>query len=185
MYSHRLKTTLLTCVLLISALSLTSISYAQSTSLPRFTDPYANVGASLQADGPAATTVPPAKKPSHKAADRRDGKHDGKPRQKIGDAAHAGSKVAGKKITPETGSAVPTSYLGSSQTSHLSVAHPGNPAPAADGPLGFDFKWSAANSPSYNPATSTIPGVDEVKRNTNDTPVETGSSVEAGVKLKF
>ena len=54
-----------------------------------------------------------------------------------------------------------------------------------DNGLDFGLQWSAADDPHYSTTTSTIPALNEIKSNTNETPPETGSSIEAGMKLKF
>jgi len=47
------------------------------------------------------------------------------------------------------------------------------------------MKWSGSNAPTYSTGTSTIPAVNEIKRNANEDPVEPGNGIQAGVNMKF
>jgi len=67
----------------------------------------------------------------------------------------------------------------------VDLAAPGSRKPAKESPLGFSLKWSAENDPYENPANSTIPAINQILRDSNQTPTEKGSGVQAGVDLKF
>jgi hypothetical protein len=58
-------------------------------------------------------------------------------------------------------------------------------APAQDSALSLGLRWSAENDPDTNAATSTVQGIDQIKRDSGQAPGESGSSVEGGVNLKF
>jgi hypothetical protein len=86
----------------------------------------------------------------------------------------------------------------STMTWTLDDPYPASMAPAApsiatsvpdkDTPLGFGLKWYGANDPYHNAATSTIPGVDQIMRDSDQLlgePSSTGSGIEAGLNLKF
>jgi hypothetical protein len=143
-----------------AALLLARTAVAQDA-LPQFSDPYGGAQAYTHTDAPPPPPATP--KPNKKSAAK-------KPAPKPADIP-AGTSALTQPNEP---------------ASHpVTLSPPASRTEPKDSALGFDLKWSAANNPYYSPQTSTIPNVDAIKRNANDTPVETGSSVEAGVKLKF
>jgi hypothetical protein len=145
--------------------------YAQSA-LPQFSNPYGTIDTSPAADAPPPQArTPRARLPELTRASKR---------HMVPSHAMARKKIAGPGHI-ET----PTRAL---QLQEESAARPvslSHPQQQSDSALGFDLKWSAANNPYLSPSSSTVSAVDEVKRNANETPAETGSSLEAGVKLKF
>lgn len=76
-----------------------------------------------------------------------------------------------------------TSATASQDASTPSPAAPGQTR--SDNPVSFGMKWSGSNAPTYSTGTSTIPAVNEIKRNANEDPVETGNGIQAGVNMKF
>lgn len=150
-----------------------AIAAAQSA-LPSFSDPYGGASAYATTDAADATAPKSVKqiRKSAKSAAHKAAKHMRTAAHKQGD-------------TPvDLNVASPLAPPASQPPQPAAVAAPGAAA-RPDSPLGLDLKWSAANNPYYSTSTSTIPAVNEIKRNESDTPVETGSSLEAGVKLKF
>lgn len=146
-----------TVLAVVSLATLTGAARAQSA-MPDFSNPYGGVSSYLSAE-PA-----PAPKPARKAA------HN---------ASQKSQKQAQKPASLDDAALAPNSF---SAQQPVVLSHP---AQQKDSALGLGLKWSASGDPIFNPGTSTIPGVDQVKRSMGDTSVETGSSVEAGVNLKF
>jgi hypothetical protein len=135
------------------------------TAMPDFSNPYGGVSSYVNSD------PIPAPKPVKKAAKKSSEK-----------TAH---NVAQKPQVPKPVDLDDAALAPSDPTKQpLALSRPSQTS-QKDSALGLDLKWSASSDPIYNPATSTIPGVDQVKRSMGDTSVETGSSLEAGVKLKF
>ncbi len=175
----------LTTMLLASnclTLSVWATTAGAQSALPQFSDPYGGLSAYVHADGAGSPAHKPATKSSAKTAKRSAAKS----------AAHRllTHKVVARK-RPIDADGVD---LGTNGLTEPTAAAPPPVVPRAtaatntksqDSPLGLDLKWSAASGPYYNPSSSTVPAVDEIKRNENETPAETGSAIEAGVNLKF
>lgn len=148
---------------------LATLAYGQSAGAPQFSDPYGGVAAYL--DG-APSKPPDAAKPAAKLISK--------------------SKIAAKK-PPVSASVLDAATWTLADPSLAAGPAPAAPslathAPAADSALGFGLKWYGENAPYYNAGTSTISGVDEIKRDSNGLlgePSSTGNGVEAGVNLKF
>ena len=154
------------------ALSLwATIAHGQSA-LPDFSNPYDGRTALVHADAARSSAQKSAE--ATLSAGRSPTKHMAR--------KHASLKIARKQPLPATELATPAT------TSTLPVIprHAAAPPTASkDSALDFGLQWSAANDPHYNTATSTIPALDELKRNANQTPPETGSAIEGGVNLRF
>lgn len=136
--------------------SLVSPAWAQSD-LPQFSDPYGGVTAYAHASEPA-TTSKLKKVPPRKLAKKS--KKEG--------AAHTDATASQDASAPPA--------VARSKTD--------NPA-TSDNPVSFGMKWTGSNSPTFGTGTSTIPAVNEIKRNANEDPVETGNGIQAGVNMKF
>lgn len=162
---------------LVSAICVASVTAAhaqsdlQQSGLPQFSDPYGGAAAYAHASEQPKTVQTPTRKLAKKSA---------KTYAKT-DLAHAAAH----------GSRKPAAASNDALTQDLSVPPPvatgkaANPSTGADNPLSFGMQWNAANNPSFATGTSTIPAVNEIKRNANEDPVETGAGLRAGVNMKF
>ncbi|QXX73686.1 hypothetical protein MHY1_00483 [Methylovirgula sp. HY1] len=157
------------------ALSLSATIVHGQSALPAFSNPYGGNASLLHPDK--------ARAPAQKSTPRSAGKHRAR--------RHVSHKMA-HKITREP--PVSTSGLAASELSLPASASPppqlphekvSAPTENKDSGLDFGLQWSAADDPHYNTETSTIPALSEIKRNTNETPPETGSSIEGGVNFRF
>jgi hypothetical protein len=147
-----------TATFFVGAACLTLVSPARAQSdLPQFSDPYGGATAYVH------TGETPAAPKLKKAAPRKLAK-----KSKKEDAAHTDATASQDAAAPPP----------------VATGKPANPA-ASDNPVSFGMKWSGSNGPTFSTNSSTIPAVNEIKRNANEDPVETGNGVQAGVNLKF
>lgn len=153
-----------------------TIAYGQSA-LPDFSNPYGGSAALVHADAAASGA-----QKSHgitSSASRSATKHIAHrlSTHKIARKRHV---TASRLAAPDL--AMPTTALTPPVMSR-DTAMP--QSKNTDSALDFGLTWSAANDPHFSTSTSTVPAIDEIKRNTNETPAETGSTLEGGVKLRF
>lgn len=139
-----------------ACLSLVSPAWAQSD-LPQFSDPYG--GATAYVHTGETPAGPKLKKVS--------------PR-----------KLAKKSKKEGTAHTDATASQDASAPPPVATGKTASPA-ASDNPVSFGMEWNAANNPTFGTGTSTIPAVNEIKRNANEDPVETGNGIRAGMNLKF
>jgi hypothetical protein len=155
MYCLRWRTFRCAAIALSIISAQATTAHCQSSALPQFSNPYGGASAYVGSPAPAQTV----KKRKAKNA-----------RLKASKGADAW-KFADKPSTTPTG---------------RRVAFPTAPGePKNDSPIGFSLRWSAENDPYENAGSSTIPAIDQLRRDSNQTPTETGSGVQAGVNLKF
>lgn len=149
-----------------------SLTRAQSD-LPQFSNPYGGATdyvQSEQAPADAKAAQAPAHRPTTKSAKKTSAHRAATTAQKRAPASAAPSEAF-----TQDASALPPA----------ASAKPASPDAGSDNPLSFGMKWNAQNNPTFSSGTSTIPAVNEIKRNANDDPVETGTGIQAGVNLKF
>lgn len=149
----------------VAMLLLASTGGHTQSALPQFSDPYGGVAGYVQSD-----PAPPAK------------------------PSKAEKKSAARKPVVKSGRGTPDKIAPADTDAALAQPKPSAPHPATlappkasaanDSPLGVGLKWSAANNPGYG-ATSTVTNIDMIKRNQNDSPLENGNTIQAGVNLKF
>lgn len=160
-----------TAILMATGLVAATSAARAQTAMPNFSNPYGGVSAYVQDDAHDASSAKPPKKMAAK-----------KPSGKI--VAHSGGKEKTGAMKPVALQADDAGLAPSDNVPRPVTLAPSQ-AKQKDSALDFDMKWSASSHPIFNPAASTIPGVNEVKRSVNQDPVETGSKIQAGVKLKF
>ncbi len=163
----RRTTAILTATGLVA---LTGVARAQSA-MPDFSNPYGGVSAYVHHDAhgapePKALKKLAAKKPSGKMV------------------ANAGAKEKTSAQKPVSLQADDAGLVPADNAPRPVTLAPSQ-AKQKDSAVGVGMKWSASSDPIFDPGASTIPGVDQVKRSVNEDPVETGSEIQAGVKLKF
>ena len=151
-----------------SGAGLTTPAWSQSASLPQFSNPYGGVD-TFVASPAAPTPRAPARKKAAKYAAKYAAKHAAK---------HARAKSAQPGAPEDTAGAT-------AAPPSVDLAAPASRKATKDSPLGFTLKWSAEDDPYENPANSTIPAINQILRDSNQTPTEKGSGVQAGVDLKF
>ncbi|MHB8885712.1 MAG: hypothetical protein ACYC5H_11675 [Methylovirgula sp.] len=170
MRAYRTMLVALNCM----ALSLWATIVHGQSALPAFSNPYGGNASLIHTDT--------ARAPAQKSTPRSAGKHR---------VRRLASHEMAHKIARER--PVSTSGLDASDLSLPANASPPSlprdrvlaPTKDKDNGLDFGLQWSAADDPHYNTETSTIPALSEIKRNANETPPETGSSIEGGVKFRF
>lgn len=160
----------LSTVLTVASLVALTVAARAQSAMPEFSNPYGGVSSYLNAD-PAPAPKPVKKTAAKKSSDGT--AHDAS--QNL-----SAQKQAQKPVDLDDAALAPADPA----QQPVTLSRPLQ-AQQKDSALGLALKWSASSDPIYNPATSTIPGVNQVKRSLGDTSVETGSGVEAGVKLKF
>ncbi len=143
----------------------TAAVHAQSATMSQFGDPY-------DATALARGSVPPeGPSKAAKAAAART-------------SANKVSQTAAKEL-PATANRLGTAAEGLGEPATAPLPQLAAPPSTTNSALGLSLKWSAENDPYYNAATSTVPAIDEIRRDSNQTPGEAGSSIQAGVNLKF
>jgi len=152
-----------------------TVARSQSA-LPAFSDPYGGINAYVGTDA-APSSVQRSKGTglAAKSLARKDARRFARKRaSRKGIAVNATQDSLAKELAlPST--AAPQPVL--SPDPHA--------AKSQSGGLGFAFKWSAEDDPHFNTETSTVPAIDEIKRNANETPAENGSTIEGGLNFKF
>jgi hypothetical protein len=145
-----------------------TVAHGQSANLTQFSDPYAGVVAYTNR---SASGAPKPVKRTASQISRSETAAKKQPASALGTATWT--------LADPSFAAAPTAPVAPSVT---------NNAPVKDSALGFGFKLYGSNSATYNAGSSTIPGMDQLKRDSNDLlgdPSSSGSGVEAGVNLKF
>lgn len=163
--------------LFVSAACIATISpaYAQSdlqqSGLPEFSNPYG--GATAYAHSGETTADPKAAKAPARKLAKKSVKKESAKKEVAKKASTSPAHGPSEALTQDPSAPRDTPTASASPTAH------------SDNPLSFGMKWSGSNNPTFSSGTSTIPAVNEIKRNANEDPVETGSGVQAGVNLKF
>lgn len=166
---RRATAILVTTLMATGFVALTSAARAQSA-MPEFSDPYGGVSTYVHDDAHGASSGKPLKKLAAKKPSAKMAHHTGAPQNNAQNPASLGAAYDG---------------LAPADEAPRPVALAPSQAKQKDSAVGFDMKWSASSDPIYNPGSSTIPGVDQVKRSVGEPGAETGTGVEAGVNLKF
>ena len=149
-----------------------TVAHGQSA-LPNFSNPYGGAATLIQSHAPQS--------PTQKSAGRTAAKHM---RRRV--VSHKLSHKFGHKQPVTTnGLTAADLSLPTTISPPQTIPHDTAMPQTKDNALDFGLQWSAADDPHYSTTTSTIPALNEIKSNTNETPPETGSSIEAGMKLKF
>ena len=161
---------------LCGAMSFGAMSFCATTvqaqsALPEFSNPHDGSAALVHADATRSSAQKSASRSPTKRIARKVSTHKIAPKQAL-----RTSRLAAPDLE------IPKTALPPPVIARDPIAPP---TKSKDNGLDFGLQWSAANDPHYNTATSTIPAVSEIQRNANETPAETGSAIEAGVKLKF